>query len=404
MLSGTGALGLTPSTLQAAASTSRFYRDKKNDRTYWTKLLCKIASPVLSHMSEGKLKEQMPVETPSDSYGGREKVTHLEALGRTMAGVAPWLTLPETADEESRLRKDLKEKALKSIAHAVDPSSPDYLNFTEGSQPLVDGAFLAHGLLRAPQTLWDPLDAKTKTRLIGEFDKQRRRIKPYYNNWLLFGAMIDAFLFEVGDQGDLMRMDYAIKKHQEWYLGDGWYGDGPEFHFDFYNSYVIHPMLVQVLKTAADVDPSYEDDYQEALQRLRLFAGHQERMISPDGTYPPIGRSITYRIGAFQSLAEAALTKNLPDSIRPAQVRCALTQVMKNQFEAEGTFDKEGWLQIGFCGHQPEMGDPYISTGSLYLCTLGFLPLGLKQTDPFWTDPPEDWSAKKAWDGQYVPK
>src|SRR5699024_807948 len=115
MLSGTGALGLTPSTLQAAASTSRFYRDKKNDRTYWTKLLCKIASPVLSHMSEGKLKEQMPVETPSDSYGGREKVTHLEALGRTMAGVAPWLTLPETADEESRLRKDLKEKALKSI-------------------------------------------------------------------------------------------------------------------------------------------------------------------------------------------------------------------------------------------------------------------------------------------------
>src|SRR5699024_11258416 len=73
-------------------------------------------------------------------------------------------------------------------------------------------------------------------------------------------------------------------------------------------------MLVQVLKTAADVDPSYEDDYQEALQRLRLFAGHQERMISPDGTYPPIGRSITYRIGAFQSLAEAALTKNLPRS------------------------------------------------------------------------------------------
>src|SRR5699024_2980915 len=134
-------------------------------------LLYKIASPVLTHMSEGKLKEKMPVETPKNAYGDREKVTHLEALGRTLAGVAPWLTLPETDDKEGRMRKDLRKKALKSINHAVDPSSPDYLNFTEGTQPLVDGAFLAHGLLRASQALWKSLDAKTKARLIEEFKK-----------------------------------------------------------------------------------------------------------------------------------------------------------------------------------------------------------------------------------------
>lgn len=402
-LSSAGAMGLMPAFITTGPSNEPSTAPS-DDRLYWARLLHNIASPVLEAMSKGKLKKTMPVEMPEDAYDDRASVTHLEALGRTLAGVAPWLALPETAGEEGGLRKELTEQALQSIANAVDPSSPDYLNFTEGAQPLVDGAFLAHGLLRAPKTLWEPLDAKTRARLIKEFKRQRRAIKPYYSNWLLFGAMLDAFLFEVGEQGDLMRMDYAIKKHQEWYLGDGWYGDGPEFHFDYYNGYVIHPMLVQVLKTASKVDSSYEDGYKEARRRRRRFARHQERLISPEGTYPPIGRSITYRIGAFQPLAEVVLEEEPPEDVSFAQIRCALTAVMKKQFEAEGTFDDDGWLRIGFCGHQPEMGDPYISTGSLYLCTVGFLPLGLSAEHSFWTDPAEDWTSKKAWNGQFVPK
>jgi hypothetical protein len=406
IVSGAGTLGLMPGTLQAATATQSVGADQVPDRVYWSNLLYKIASPVLTNMSEGKLKENMPIETPEDSYGGRKKVTYLEALGRTVAGIAPWLALEDEGlkDKEKQFKNDLTQKTLKSIVHGVDPSSPDYLNFTEGRQPLVDTAFLVHGLLRAPKTLWEPLDTQTKKRLIKECRNQKQEINPYYSNWLLFGAMVDAFLYEMDGEGDMMRMDYAIKKHQEWYLGDGWYGDGPEFHFDLYNSYVIHSMLVQVLKVAAKVDESYKDGCREALNRMRLYAGHQERLISPEGTYPPMGRSITYRIGAFQTLAEATLFENLPDQIAPAQVRAALTAVMKNQFEAEGTFNGDGWLQIGFCGHQPEMGDPYISTGSLYLCTLGFLPLGLKPSNPFWANPPKDWTTKKAWNGEYVTK
>lgn len=76
----------------------------------------------------------MQIETPEDSYGGRENVTYLEALGRTIAGIAPWLALKdeELSDEENRLRDDITQKALASITHGVNPSSPDYLNFTEG--------------------------------------------------------------------------------------------------------------------------------------------------------------------------------------------------------------------------------------------------------------------------------
>lgn len=129
-----------------------------------------------------------------------------------------------------------------------------------------------------------------------------------------------------------------------------------------------------------------------------------ERIIGPDGTYPAFGRSVTYRTAAFQSLADAALREKLPEFIKPAQVRCALTAVHRNMYEGDQNFDKEGWLVLGFNGHQPEAADGYTSTGSLYMATLSFLPLGLPADNPFWTDEPADWTTKKAWKGEKIRK
>ncbi len=370
------------------------------DRKSWVNLLYKISHPVLHAMGRGKLKEKMPLEIAPDGYGDRGTVTYLEALGRTLAGIAPWLALEELSGEERTRQEELRTMALQSIQHAVDPASPDYINWTKGNQPLVDGAFLVHGLMRAPDVLWEPLDPITKERLLAELIAQKTAIKPYYSNWLLFGAMIDAFLFSVGEQGDMMRIDFAVKKHQEWYLGDGWYGDGPEFHLDFYNGFVIQPMLVQVLEIASRVQSSYAPELQMALKRMQRFARQQELMISPEGTFPPIGRSIAYRSGAFQPLGEVVLRGMLPTGITYGQIKAALTGVYSRLFEAAGTFDENGWLRLGLVGHQPQLAEPYISTGSLYLCTVGFLPLGLSPHHEFWTTSPEDWTSKNIWQGR----
>ncbi|HSN07709.1 MAG TPA: DUF2264 domain-containing protein, partial [Hanamia sp.] len=80
-----------------------------------------------------------------------------------------------------------------------------------------------------------------------------------------------------------------------------------------------------------------------------------------------------------------------------------LYAVIRNQLEVPGTFDKNGWLQIGFHGHQPGIGEDYISTGSLYLCSEGFLILGLPASDPLWAMPDEDWTQRKAWKGEAFP-
>ena len=45
-----------------------------------------------------------------------------------------------------------------AIAAGTDPASPDYMNFNQGHQPVVDTAFLALAILRAPTELWKKLD------------------------------------------------------------------------------------------------------------------------------------------------------------------------------------------------------------------------------------------------------
>ncbi len=89
----------------------------------------------------------------------------------------------------------------------------------------------------------------------------------------------------------------------------------------------------------------------------------------------------------------------LPAGVSGAQVRSALTAVIRHVLDAPGTFDANGWLQIGLAGHQPKLGEIYISTGSLYLCATVLLPLGLPPSDPFWSAPAEDWTARRIWNG-----
>lgn len=373
------------------------------DREMWVKWLWKISYPVIHNLAEGTLHKNMPVESASGETAGYEDMTHLEAVGRTLAGVAPWLALPDDDTKEGQMRKQMREEVLKGLKNAVDPNSPDKLNFTKHAQPIVDAAYLAHAFLRAPEALWEPLDDVTKQRYIESFKVLRDRTGAY-NNWLLFTGLTEAFILQQGDKADPFRMKIAKNKIQEWYVGDGWYSDGSKFSMDYYNSYVIHPMMVEMLEILKTRNLATEKEYVQAMDRMIRHAEYCERIIGPDGRYPAFGRSVTYRSAAFQSLADVALHEKLPEFIKPAQVRCALTAVHHNLYDGDQNFDENGWLVLGFNGHQPEAADTYTSTGSLYMATLSFLPLGLPADNPFWTDAPADWTSKKAWAGEKLKK
>ena len=371
------------------------------DRPYWVQTLKRISYPLLEALSQRQLKLKMPVEAPHGNAEDRRRFTHLEATGRLLAGIAPWLESGPDSGEEAGLRTQFSEWSRKAIESATDPDSPDHMNFNKGEQPLVDAAFLALAIVRAPRELWQNLDPASQRRVVAALESTRQ-IRPPYNNWLLFAAMIEAALSLMGAWWDPARVDYALRSIDAWYKGDGLYGDGPMLHCDYYNSFVIHPFLLNILDTVSKSSSAWDATRPEILARAQRYAVLQERLIAPDATFPPIGRSLCYRFGAFHLLAEIALRRQLPASVSPEQVRCAVTAIMRRTVEAPGTFDEAGWLTVGFCGHQPALAESYISTGSLYLCSAAWLPLGLPPGDAFWSGPAKAWTSKQAWNGGQI--
>jgi hypothetical protein len=250
--------------------------------------------------------------------------------------------------------------------------------------------------------LWGNLNETTRARLTACL-RSSRVITPARNNWLLFSAMVETALWKFTGEYEPAPIETGVNAHLEWYVGDGTYGDGPSYHWDYYNSFVIQPMLLDIARLCAEKKHPLGSHHPLLLERARRYAAVQERLISPEATFPVIGRSSCYRFGAFQLLSQIALEHQLPDGLAPGAVRAALTAVMLRMIDAPGTFDAEGWLRLGVAGHQPAQAEPYISTGSLYLCAVGLLHLGLPPHDPFWTEPAQPWTQQRIWAGENLP-
>ena len=200
------------------------FAQKSKEREYWVKTMIKIIDPLYTNLSQNTLRKNMPVETFDGLNNGntRKNVTHLEALGRSFNGISAWLNLPPDDTKEGKLRAKYTELVVKSIANAVNPKSPDYMRFDgPGGQPLVDAAFFAQGLIRSKDQIWPKLDKITQERVIKEL-KASRRIKAFECNWLMFSATIEAALLEFTGECELKPIHHALKRHKEWYKGDGW--------------------------------------------------------------------------------------------------------------------------------------------------------------------------------------
>ena len=280
---------MTDSTTITASST----------RKIWVVSMLKIVLPVLENLSEDKLVETMPVRgklPPED----RRQFTYLEAFGRTLAGIAPWLQCENLDPEEEALRDRTRDLALRCLDVAFNPACKDKMNVSVGFQPIVDAAFLHKESQGAKGTLGT--FRRCEKRLLDAMRATRTRNRTRTTG--CSHATIEALLHHAKQPDwDPMRIDFAITKHQDWYLGDGWHGDGPSFHFDYYNSFVIHPMILDVLDEVKEEYAEWQNFLPEAQKRAARFATHQERLIGLR-TYPLVGAPcISFR--AFHALRQS---------------------------------------------------------------------------------------------------
>jgi len=284
-----------PGSLTITAQAQKKKPIAVQDRKDWLLYMDKVARPVLSNLAADHLKEKMPVALSSkiDNKASREKVAYLEAFGRVMSGIGPWLNLEGGSKEEVAFRNQYRQWALKAVANAVNPAAKDYMQWN-GGQPLVDASFLALGLIKCPW-VWEHLDAKVQEQVITAF-KATRNTVPVYTNWVLFTGMIEAFFCNYGIDYDAVRVEYGIREFSEhWYVGDGMYADGMNFALDYYNSYVIQPYLATILEVVNKKNNRYKGYVPKFDKISKRYAEIQERLINTDGSFLVIGRSIAYR-------------------------------------------------------------------------------------------------------------
>ncbi len=373
-------------------------------RHYWVEQLNRVAFPVIDALSRGRLRAELPL-LPAEKKRG---VAYLEAFGRTLSGIAPWLVSHPEDDWESNLQQIYIERIKSGLEHCTNPSGPDYFVWQPDqrqsqNQPLVDAAYFISGLLKARSVLWEPLSPYIQDQVLRALQLVSKIRNNPNNNWCMFTARVETGIWQLTGVGDLSKIAASLADQETFYLGDGTYGDGLNFAWDYYNSYVMQPFLEEV--TAA-VSPLLEADglganfRDRVVARMRRYCEVQERLIAPDGTYVVTGRSAAYRTAAFQSIAHLALRHLLPDSLPPGQARNALTKVMNRLLAEESLFDQKGFLRPGVCGHQPALKDPYINTGSLYMFCAVFLPLGLDAYDPFWVSSDQPLTWERAWNGE----
>jgi len=374
-----------------------------SERQYWLSQMDRIVRPVLSNLAEGRLKERMTLTLSDrvDNKTNRTNAAYLEAFGRTLSGLGPWLNLEGGSADEVKLREQYRAWTIKAVGNAVDPNSPDYMTWS-GGQPLVDASFFALGMIRCPW-LWEHLSDTVKAQTYNALLLTRNTV-PVYSNWILFSGMIEAFFCKYGYLYDKVRVEFGIREFAEhWYVGDGLFSDGMNFAFDYYNSYVIQPYLNNIIDALSIKGKAYTWFAPKLEKISQRYAEIQERLINADGSFPATGRSITYRGGAFHHLADISYRGKLPASLSPGQVRSALGAVLRKTISAPGVFTNDGWLSIGLYGNQPGLAEGYINTGSVYLCTNLFLPLGLGEDNVFWSAPAQPWTAVKAWGGTDLP-
>lgn len=280
--------------------------------------LDRLSSPVLEAARTGRLAVSLHRGPNPDTH----RYAPLEALGRLLCGLAPLVELQLAEPSHDTGAKSGPAGVIEALHRVFDDPAGSGLVFDGGTQPLVDSAFLALAFLRAPR-LWDALPNDIQHRVLTEL-RRTRKIRPHWNNWLLFSATVEAFFARFGEPWDEMRVDYAVRQHDQWHVGDGQYADGPLYHVDYYNSFVIQPLLLEVLEAVGGAISPWKTYRERMIVRAHRTAQVLERLVAPDGSFPPLGRSITYRCASMHLLALLAWRSQLPSSLGPGQVRGAL--------------------------------------------------------------------------------
>jgi hypothetical protein len=273
----------------------------------------------------------------------------------------------------------LLERYRRGLLAGTDPASPTaWPVIVDHSQQMVEAAAVAIALHETRPWLWDTLDDHERGRVMAWLEGMTGK-QIWQNNWLLFQAVTEQFLLSAGGRGDPAEIERCLEVVDGWYLGDGWYTDGPGRNFDYYIGWAMHLYTLWWTRIAGD-DGGRQAVYRE---RLRAYLEQYQYFFAANGAPVHQGRSLTYRFACAAPLWLGQLFDASP--LTPGQTRRLASGVLRH-FTERGVPDERGLLSLGWYERFLPVTQPYSGPGSPYWASKGFAGLLLPPDHPVWTD------------------
>lgn len=331
--------------------------------------------PLLPRYSEGGALLRL-------SGGGaqyEDEVIPMEAWARPLWGLAPFW-----AGGGRSYGDVFEELYLRGLDAGTDPASMEYWGVCrDHDQRFVEMAAISYALLLAPDVLWVPLGARSRAYVAEWLSQVNARAFPA-GNWLWFRALVNLALRELGCGYDAAALTLDLQALDSFYLGNGWYQDGPSGLPDYYNAMTFQFFELLYIKLFSAADPGRADCYRE---RARLFARDYLKLFSARGEGVPYGRSMTYRFAqaGFWSIA-AATGADLGAGFTPSMLKGLAVRNIA-AWDRNRIVDNGGVLTVGYRYPDLHMAEGYNAAGSPMWCLMAFACLALPEDDPFWRAP-----------------
>lgn len=354
-------------TIDVAALSASIRGNRLADRSDARRLLRDLFLPLVPAFSSGRAQ----VKLGHDAAHFDRKAAWFEGFARPLWGLAPLHAGGGDFDHWALFRE--------GIASGVDPGHSEYWEPTsDHNQRSVEMAALGFALALAPDMLWQPLPQKTRDQLAAWLG-HIQAVAMADNNWRFFPVMAGLGLQRVGVAIDEDLRERHLRRIDEFYRRDGWYGDGPGGFIDHYNGFALQFYGLIYARHAASSDPVRAALYRE---RAREFAQSFRHWFGDDGGALAIGRSLTYRFamaGFWAALAYAGV-----EALPWGEIRGLWARHMRWWLD-KPMLDAAGHLSVGYGWPSYLMSEEYNSPGSPYWAFKAFLPLALAEDHPFWT-------------------
>jgi len=230
----------------------------------------------------------------------------------------------------------------------------------------------------SPDFFWEPLSKKEKENLLSSLEKFAKRPTWDCNTWF-FRLTAVPILCRENIEIDRNHWTRIFRRCLNWYRGDGWFIDGGNFTFDYYNLWgfqLYNNMLIYF-------DSPWRDLLFDRIKHISaLFQESFPYLYGRDGGPVPWGRSLSYRFASLSALGWSVLAGT--NTIPPGRARRIASGCLKYFWE-HGAMSENGLLEAGFRGPNSVVAEDYIRRGAPYWAAQGLICLAIPEDHPFWT-------------------